>query len=440
MKPTSLAGHRLAVTLAALLLMGMHLVSCSKGDIAPRKKASTYAAAVIDDWITMQLRLMRNTPGISNQGFSRPFAYAGIAAFEALQPGLNGSYKWVERWNGLTGLPAVIRSKRYYLPASVNAALAAVNKALFPSATVADKAAIDSLENALQASYIATEGSEVVTLSAAFGKAVAAAVISWAAGDGASQANAPYTVPMGPGLWQPTAPQFSAPATPYWGAIRPVVQGSLEGTQPPAPVAYADTPGTPFFQMVKAVYDASQQLTEDQKAMAIFWRDVPGQTSPGHWLYILRSTLRQHQTALDKAAVAYALTGSALNDALIACFAAKYQYNLVRPITFIRDIMGHSNWTPFIGTPAHPEYPSAHAALSGAAAGVLQTLFGNNGPITDHTYDYMGLAPRTYASFTAIGEEAGRSRLYAGIHYPQSIDAGLEQGRKVTQNILDHNR
>ena len=39
-------------------------------------------------------------------------------------------------------------------------------------------------------------------------------------------------------------------------------------------------------------------------------------------------------------------------------------------------------------------------------------------------------------SFTAIGQEAGRSRFYAGIHYQPSIDAGLIQGRKVTANIL----
>jgi membrane-associated phospholipid phosphatase len=170
--------------------------------------------------------------------------------------------------------------------------------------------------------------------------------------------------------------------------------------------------------------------------MAIFWRDVPGATSPGHWLSILQQVIRTKPTTLDKAALAYALTGAAINDGLISCFQTKYQYNLVRPITYIREVMGYSAWNTHIGTPAHPEYSSAHASLSAAAAAVLEELFGSSGTFTDHTYDYLGFAPRTYSSFTAIGEEAGLSRLYAGIHYMESITAGLVQGRKVTASIF----
>jgi hypothetical protein len=46
------------------------------------------------------------------------------------------------------------------------------------------------------------------------------------------------------------------------------------------------------------------------------------------------------------------------------------------------------------------------------------------------------MAPRTYSSYTAIGEEAGMSRLYAGIHYLPAIQAGLNQGKKVAANIF----
>jgi hypothetical protein len=98
--------------------------------------------------------------------------------------------------------------------------------------------------------------------------------------------------------------------------------------------------------------------------------------------------------------------------------------------------MGQSSWTSYLTTPAHPEYISAHANLSAAAAAVLEKLFGPVGQITDRTYDYLGFAPRTYTSFSAIAEEAAQSRLYAGIHYTISIQAGLTQGRKVAANIL----
>jgi hypothetical protein len=50
--------------------------------------ASSYSADLIDKWITMQLRLMRNATGIANIAFSRYYAYSGIAALESLTPGL----------------------------------------------------------------------------------------------------------------------------------------------------------------------------------------------------------------------------------------------------------------------------------------------------------------------------------------------------------------
>jgi hypothetical protein len=69
----------------------------------------------------------------------------------------------------------------------------------------------------------------------------------------------------------------------------------------------------------------------------------------------------------------------------------------------------------------------------------MQKIFGNIGSFTDHTYDYLGFAPRTYASFSAIGEEAAQSRLYAGIHYQPTIDAGIVQGKKIMENIFSVN-
>jgi membrane-associated phospholipid phosphatase len=99
--------------------------------------------------------------------------------------------------------------------------------------------------------------------------------------------------------------------------------------------------------------------------------------------------------------------------------------------------MGYTTWNSLLTTPAHPEYSSAHAVLSSSAAAAFSFLFGKSiGNFTDHTYDYMNLPPRSYDSFQAIGEDAGYSRIYAGIHYLPSIKTGLLQGRKVTSNII----
>ena len=56
---------------------------------------------------------------------------------------------------------------------------------------------------------------------------------------------------------------------------------------------------------------------------------------------------------------------------------------------------------------------------------------------TNHTYDYLGMAPRTYQSFSEMADEVGRSRVYAGIHYTWSCEKGTLQGKKIAQNILD---
>lgn len=425
------------IVLPLTLVILFFASSCKKNDWPSNgHPPSTFTADVIDKWMTMQIRLMRNATGIPNQAFSRHYAYAGIAALESVAPGLPAQSASYRKWNGLSGLPAAQHGVRYYYPANVNAAMARINKLLFPNASASDKQAIDSLETALQQSFAAKEPASLLTKSADFGKAVAQAVFNWGEEDGYKNANDPYTPPVGVGLWKPTPPAFAAAATPYWGNNRPTVVNSLQGSHPAAPPAYSTEVGSPFHNMVKQVYDISLTLTDDQKNSAVFWRDVPGVSSPGHWLSILQQVIRQTNTKLDKAIVAYALSGAAVNDALISCWKAKYQYNLLRPITYIRETMGQSAWNTYIGTPAHPEYPSAHSSLSAAAAAVLEQVFGNNAAITDRTYEYLGYPARTYATFNAIAQDAGWSRVYAGIHYMPSVNAGLTQGKKVAMNIL----
>ena len=417
-------------------------VSCRKDSPVLGSSSSSlkdphlYPSDVIQKWISMQLRLMRDATGIPNIAFSRYYAYSGVAALEALTPGLPSGDALSGKWNGLTGLPVADKTKIYYWPASVNAALAAMNRDIFINASAADKTAIDSLETALNTSFLSTNNSDVVTRSNMFGQSIASAVFSWSETDGYKNASAPYTPPVGLGFWVPTPPAMAKASTPYWGNNRPIVDGSITNTQPGAPIPYSEDPSSPFFLMVKQVYDASQSLTPEQTSMALFWRDIPGVTSPGHWLSILEQVLQQTNTSIAKAALAYAVTGVCLSDAGISCWQTKYHYNQVRPITYIRSVMGYTTWNSVLTTPAHPEYSSAHAVISSATAAALTKIFGEIGGFTDHTYDYLGFAPRTFSSFKAIGEDAANSRLYAGIHCQPSIDTGVIQGRKVTFNIL----
>jgi len=419
-----------------IIVLSSNLTSCTKSEHFPGdNSASRFSSDIIDKWITMQLRLMRDAKGIPNVAFSRYYAYSGVAAFESLAAGTDWGESIHGKWNGISGLPIIETSKKYYWPASANTALAEMNRNIFINASTIDKAAIDSLENALNTSF-SSEDPGMITTSNSFGKAVADAVFAWSETDGYKHASDAYTPPAGPGLWVPTPPALAAASTPYWGNNRPIVAGSIDNTQPGPPITYSESPKSPFFLMVQEVYNASQTLTPDQTAMAIFWRDIPGVSSPGHWLSILQQVLKQTNSRLDKAAFAYAVTGATLSDACISCWQTKYHDNQVRPITYIRNVMGYTTWTSLLTTPAHPEYSSAHAVLSAATADAFAAVFGNIGSFTDHTYDYLSFAPRTFSSFRAIGLDAGNSRLYAGIHYQPSIDTGLIQGRKVAANIF----
>ena len=94
-----------------------HWVSISQaieGRTQEKPKASHYPAEVLDKWMTLQLRLMRNATGIPNQAFSRHMVYSGIVALESIAPGLPRGNKWEVKWNGLTGLPPSGNMKYYY--------------------------------------------------------------------------------------------------------------------------------------------------------------------------------------------------------------------------------------------------------------------------------------------------------------------------------------
>jgi hypothetical protein len=196
----------IASTILTMAISMIVLYSCNKSNVHNQNnQVAKYSSEVLDKWMTMQLRLMRNATGIPNQAFSRHFVYAGIAALESVSPGLPYNHLSA-KWNGLTGLPIADRSVHYYYPANVNAAMAAINRALFTNASNTDKLAIDSLENALTQEFLISQQPSRVDVSAQFGKSVAAAVFSWAETDGYKNASDAYTAPMGPGLWTPTPP------------------------------------------------------------------------------------------------------------------------------------------------------------------------------------------------------------------------------------------
>jgi hypothetical protein len=144
---------------------------------------------------------------------------------------------------------------------------------------------------------------------------------------------------------------------------------------------------------------------------------------------------------LDIAALAFAESGIAVNDAFVVGFIAKYQLNLVRPITYIKNVIDPT-WSPLFATPNHPEMPSAHSFHAGGFLTGLADVFGDNFEFTDITYDGLStslgsLHALHFNSFTELKNAVGQSRVYAGIHYAPSCAKGIQLGEIVAHNVLN---
>jgi hypothetical protein len=413
-----------------------------------RTPIEQYPADVAIAWIKMQQRLFAGTPGLLPHVTGRTYAYVGLTLYESIAPGLANYQSIAPQLNGHLVLPAAVEGEEYFWPASANAALAMMLKNLLPHTTPALLKTVDSLEAGYNDQFQADADAETLQRSADFGRQIATAIFEWSKSDGGHEAfkspfSEHYVPPTGPGKWVPTGEfPFSQPVYPYWGNNRTFVPGIAEATQPPPPPAYSEQPGSDFYEAVNEIYTISQNLSREDSLTAKFWAyvlldpEVPSEYNDvAHAANIVTQIIVLKGFSLQDAVVLYCKHAVAGNDAAISCVRTKFHYNLVRPITYIRTVLGHNNWSPVVHTPPFPEYTSAHAAISMAFATLLEESFGQNFSFTDHTFENT-YGPRSFDSFEAYAKEAALSRLQAGIHYRFSMDEGLKQGRKVAERVV----
>ena len=406
--------------------------ACVNGHLQQTK---TFSSDVIIRWLNMQLDMLRIPlpPGTGAQSTDRCQAYCGIAAYEAVVNGMPAYQSLEHQLTDFPEMPKTEPGKAYHWAASANAALAEMNRRLFPATSTANKTAMNTLENTLQASYAAEVNDATLQRSIAFGKEVATRIFAWAATDGSANVNPPYVPPVGFGLWVPTSP--TPAVNPYAYQRRLLVPGSANGTALTPLPDFSTDPSSDYYAMVKEVYDISLTLTADQKALADYFKDNPGYGAGGTYVAAFVQALNIAQFTLDKAAVAYAKVGLGQHDATIVLFVNKYIFNVMRPVTYIRLYINPA-WNTYIPTPNHPEFPSGHATITGGALTMMSNVFGEKFPITLHTYDYLNYPPRSYSTFTQMGLDIANSRIYGGIHYRLTCERSIVQGKKVAENIL----
>jgi hypothetical protein len=276
---------------------------------------------------------------------------------------------------------------------------------------------------------------------------VAASIFAWSRTDGGHEAymfNFPkeYVPASGEGLWERTGPAYQRAMQPYWGDNRTFVLASGAECAPPPPPEFSTSPDSAMYQEALEVYHTVLALTPEQRETALFWADDPMLTAtpPGHWFAIATQLLRDEDVSLAEAAELYARLGIAVADSFIGCWQAKYEYNRLRPITYIQRYIDPAWNTPELTdpvlTPPFPEYTSGHSTESGAAAQILTYYFGAAYPFVDRSQMRLGFAPRAFPTFAAAAEEAAISRLYGGIHFRSANESGLQQGRCIGDRVM----
>jgi len=153
---------------------------------------------------------------------------------------------------------------------------------------------------------------------------------------------------------------------------------------------------------------------------------------------------KNHRSSLDNARL-LAVLNVAIADAAIGCWEAKYIYTFWRPVTAIPLASTDGNpattedpgWTPLFATPAHPEYPSGHSCLSGAAGAVLADSFGEKTHFTVES-DLMPGVFRSFKSFSSALEEVKNARIFAGIHFRTACEVGTQLGANIARFILEN--
>jgi hypothetical protein len=409
--------------------------------VASTPKAEHESSAVATDWYRLQIRILLERNSALNTTLY--WSYIGMGLYEAVRPGIKGaiSFSGAPLYKKMPAMPEPENNQGYSWPVSANAALASMVRSFFTGLTAANKASIDSLEAAYNEKLGPAQTSEVFDRSQRYGQSIATAMYNWSLSDDLNVTNIGYTPPAPfPGSWQPTPPAFQAiPVNPFVQNATPFLVEDLTAISPKFPLAYSEIPGSPFYNMVKQVYDVNKALTPEQRAIALFWVDQGngiGYTPAGHDFLFITQAIEQSHASLGTAAEVYAKAGIANREGIMVTFRSKYANFLVRPVTYIQKVI-EPGWLPVFPTPPHPEYPAAHAMGTGTVMEAVERVLGPNITVTDHSYDFRGFAPMTFSSIFNYAEMAGISRNYGGIHYLISINTGLQMAKEIGSRVGD---
>lgn len=312
-----------------------------------------------------------------------------------------------------------IAQSRYSPPLASRAyALLATAQKQALEATPHQLATLDSASATVVNLLFATDFSPYEHQWNALGQEIGKAVVTQRERDNAAEVLADQRSASKPAIdplarqWRPAIdPEAQAGIVPLWYIVQPYYLVRADQFRPVPPPA-VNSPA--FITALQEVFTLSASPTQAQMKSVYRWADGVGTATPvGHWNRIALQALVANPRPLNQAVDILYLLHTALHDASIATWEAKYHYNFIRPSQYDTTI-----WTP-IGVPNFPSYPSGHAVYSATAARILSHYF-----------------PTHHDDFWQQAHAAADSRLYGGIHYRFDVSAGIEMGTKLADWVL----
>ena len=330
--------------------------------------------------------------------------------------------------------------------------------AVIAAAYTALSALFPSRQAALDASYAASlaalrddveegeDGGRSRARGLAYGTQVAQSVLAWRATDGFNASYPPFTGGAAVGQWRPTPPAFAPMSAQNLAFTATFVVPSSAQFRPAPPrglngAAYAED-----FNAAKALGRRTLSTrTAEQTSLAFFWE---GNASV-HWNQAANQMATAQGLSMSDANRLFAVLNIAMADTGFTTWSAKRFYGAQpnevtwRPQTAITlaetdgnpDTAVDADWVPLINTPAHPEYPSGHSGLNGAAATVLLSYFDDAQTFTLTT---AGQPTRTYTSITQARTDGNNARVWGGMHYPSTCELSDLEGEAVANYVNEN--
>ena len=281
----------------------------------------------------------------------------------------------------------------------------------------------------------------------AVGEAAASGILARRAGDGFDRAVSYQcgAAPPPAGEFEPDGGCGTQTVSAGLPQVRPFTFDDPVRFRPDGPDPSTSDRWVEDFDEVKAYGRKDSSVrTPEQTDVAYFWSEH----AYVHWNRNLSKLAAARDLSAPETARLFAMVHTSGADALLAGMEAKYFYSTWRPRTAVPRAVEDGNprtapdagWTPLLSV-NHPEYPSAHGFFSTAVTDAVAAFFGTDEvqwtiETNKEAVPQLVRTQRSYASLQAVEDEIADARVWAGLHYRNSMDEGSELGRRVAEHVL----